>query len=128
MRTHMKTTLKLIAAVLIASVGIAGAADDDAKKKDKPAKKRAGGIMSADKDKDGKITLVEFKAWGAARPKPLAADKAEALFKKRDSNGDGAITKDELRGGRKKKDDAAGGDDKKKPAGKGKKKDGDSAK
>jgi hypothetical protein len=101
----MKMTLKLIAAVLIASVAIAGAADDDAKKKDKPAKK-AGGLMTADKDKDGKITLDEFKAWGAARSKPLSADKAETIFKKRDKNSDGAITKDEL--ARKKPADGAG--------------------
>ena len=109
----MKMTLKLIAAMLIASVAIAGAADDDAKKKDKPAKK-AGGLMTADKDKDGKITLDEFKAWGAAKSKPIAAEKAESIFKKRDKNSDGAITKDELGGGGKKKGADGAGKKKKK--------------
>lgn len=120
----MKTTLKLIAAVMIACVGVAGAADDDKKGKDKPAKKaRGGGLKAADKDKDGKITLDELKAWGAAKDKPVPEKRIAALFKKRDANGDGAISGDELKAGRKPKPDAK----KPKPEGKkpGKKQDND---
>lgn len=94
----MKTTLTLIVLAALAGAGISAA--EDGTEKEKPAKKaKAAGLMTADKDSDGKITQEEFTAWAAARPKPLPAEKAEALFKKRDTNGDGAITKDELRAG-----------------------------
>ena len=110
----MKNTLKLIAAITIAGVGLVAADDKDGDKpKEKPAKKAKGrGLMSADKNKDGKITLDEMKSWGAAKSKPVPAEKIEALFKKRDKNGDGALTADEVKGGRKKP----------KPGGEGKKK------
>ena len=113
----MKNTLKLIAAITIAGVGLVVADDKDGDKpKDKPAKK-AKGLMSADKNKDGKITLDEMKSWEAAKSKPVPAEKIEALFKKRDKNGDGALTADELKGGRKKPKPGAEGK-KKKPGAK----------
>lgn len=108
----MKTTLNLILAFVIALAGVATAADDD-----KSKKKAKNGIFAADKDGDGKVTLDEFKAWGAARPKPLDAEKAAKQFKRRDKDGDGAITKADV-AKRPKKDG-----DKKKP-----KKDGDKKK
>ncbi|MCH2063399.1 MAG: EF-hand domain-containing protein [Roseibacillus sp.] len=111
----MKNTLKLIAAITIAGVGLVAADDKDGDKpKEKPAKKAKGGrgLMSADKNKDGKITLDEMKSWGAAKSKPVPAEKIEALFKKRDKNGDGTLTADEVKGGKKKA----------KPEGEGKKK------
>lgn len=83
----MKNTLNLILAFVIAFAGVAVADDDKAKKK---AKK---GVFAADKNGDGKVTLEEFKAWGAARSKPIEGEKAAKLFKRRDKDGDGAITK-----------------------------------
>ncbi|HJM64054.1 MAG: EF-hand domain-containing protein [Roseibacillus sp.] len=110
----MKNILKLIAAITIAGMGLVVADDKDGDKpKDKPAKKaKSGGLMSADKNKDGKITLDEMKAWGAAKAKPVPAKRIEAVFKKRDKNGDGALTADEVKSSRKKP----------KPEGEGKKK------
>jgi len=109
----MRTTLKLIAAILVGSMAMATAADDAAKKKDKPGKKGARkGIIAADKDNDKKITLEEFKTWAAAKKKPIEGEKAAKIFARRDKNSDGALTKDELRRAR---------------AGKGKKKDGGAA-
>ena len=110
----MKNTLKLIAAITIAGMGLAIADDKDGDKpKGKPAKKaKGGGLMSADANKDGKITLDEMKAWGAAKSKPVPAEKIETIFKKRDKKGDGALTADEVKGGKKKP----------KPGGEGKKK------
>ncbi len=64
---------------------------------------------------DGKITLDEMKAWGAAKSKPVPAEKIETIFKKRDKNGDGALTADEVKGGKKKP--KAGGEGKKKKPG-----------
>lgn len=122
----MRKTLNLIGAVLVGSMATLAAADDEAGKKEKPGRKGAAkGLMSADKDKDGKISLDEYKAWSAAKKKPVEGEKAAKLFKRRDKNGDGSLTQDELKGARagKKK----GGEDSGKKKGEGKKRKKDAA-
>ena len=101
---------------MVAGIAPVAAEDKDGDKpKKKPAKKaKGGGLMSADKNKDGKVTLDEMKSWGAAKAKPVPAEKIEAIFKKRDKNGDGALTADEAKAGRK-KPKAEGEGKKKKP-------------
>jgi Ca2+-binding EF-hand superfamily protein len=103
----------LMAAVAFAlSVPSAAQAKDD----DPKAARAAKMLKKLDKDKDGKISLEEYKA--IAKGDDAKETKAAAKFKKMDKNSDGFVTAAEL---------AAGG--KKKKAGKKKKdKDADAAK
>jgi Ca2+-binding EF-hand superfamily protein len=52
-------------------------------------------FFGADADKDGKITLDELKAAKGPDGNTIAADKAQAMFDKLDTNKDGAISKDD---------------------------------
>nr|NIP93957.1 hypothetical protein [Akkermansiaceae bacterium] len=69
------------------------------------------------------ISLDEYKAWSAAKKKPVEGEKAARLFKRRDKNGDGSLTKDELKGARAGKKKSGEDSGKKKGEGRKKKKD-----
>lgn len=82
----MKKSVLMIVMMLAAGLVFAGEG-----KKEKG--KHGMSFETLDANKDGKITLDEFKA-GA--PKDAPAEKVEAKFKKIDANADGSVTKDEM--------------------------------
>lgn len=99
----MKKTLIAIIALLAAS-GFTAFAEDAAAPKDKPKHERKT-FEQVDTDKDGKISLDEFKA---ALSK-LDPAKAEEIFKKKDTDANGSLSKEEYeKHGEHKKD--GGGD------------------
>ncbi len=93
---------KLIIAIL--AVTALGGFTAMAKEKggDQP-KHQKKAFEEVDANKDGKISLDEFKA---ALPK-LDPAKAEEIFKKKDANGDGSISADEYNAEPKHKKEAA---------------------
>jgi hypothetical protein len=54
-------------------------------------------LERADTNKDGKISLEEFKKFAASLPGGKLKEHADQVFKRLDSNGDGYITKDEIK-------------------------------
>lgn len=119
----MKYTTGLLFLAACLSFNVARAADEEKPKGDRPERgermkemmeKRAEELKAADIDKDGSLSLDEFKAHSAT--------KAEEMFKKLDKDSDGKVTEAESKapGGRGDRD--GGG----KPGkGKGPKPDGD---
>ncbi len=86
----MKKSLLLSTLILTASIALLGSdlarAEDAAKKPDHAAKK----FEKRDSDKNGSLSLDEFKS-GAKDPA-----KAEKAFKNKDANNDGGITLEEF--------------------------------
>ena len=87
----MKKVVSIVACATVvlmaASVVMAGEG------KAKGEHKKGGFFTKADTDKDGKLSLEEFKAVGKD---PV---KAEAKFQKADANKDGFVTPEELKAG-----------------------------
>ena len=84
-----------IVACLAVVAGLAGHACGEEKKAPDPEKVFA----RKDADKDGSLTLEEFKAG----MKPEGAEKAAKRFGKLDANGDGKLSLDEFKAGMKPK-------------------------
>ena len=84
MKTH------LIASLVIASAGLAFAADEP-KKPTTPAEQADAIFAKRDKDKDGKLSKEEF----LKGKKGDELDKYEKSFPLHDANSDGFITKEE---------------------------------
>lgn len=83
----------LIIAGLFAA-GITFAADGNKEKGgDKPRHHGPPPFEKMDADKDGKISMDEFKAHA---PKEASPERIAGKFKKLDANGDGFIAKDEF--------------------------------
>jgi Ca2+-binding EF-hand superfamily protein len=80
--------------VFIAAILTAGFVFADGSKHDKGgAQHHHPSFEEMDANKDGKVSLEEFKS---AAPKDAPAEKVEAKFKKFDTNADGSITKEEF--------------------------------
>jgi Ca2+-binding EF-hand superfamily protein len=84
---------------LMALGGFSAIAEDKAAGGDKP-KHQKKTFEEVDSNKDGKISLDEFKA---AMPK-LDPAKAEEYFKKKDTNADGSLSPEEYNAEHKHKD------------------------
>jgi Ca2+-binding EF-hand superfamily protein len=96
---------KLIIAILALTAlgGFTAMAEDAAKQGGDKPKHHKKAFEEVDTNKDGKISLDEFKA---AIPK-LDPAKAEEFFKKKDANGDGSLSADEYNAEPKHKKEAA---------------------
>ncbi len=78
--------------VLVFSITIiADSAILSAQNRPRPKMQCEENFIKADTDKDGKISINEFKA--ITHPKGIAP---ENMFKSKDSNGDGFLSKDEF--------------------------------
>ena len=84
---------------LVASLAIAAAAVGPACAEEKKAPDPEKIFARKDADKDGSLTLEEFKAG----LKPEVAEKADKRFGKLDANGDGKLSLDEFKAGMKPK-------------------------
>ena len=91
----MKKIVSIVAcmAVVVMFSGAAIAADE-AGKKASEGKKHGDRFEKADANKDGKLSLDEFKT-------TCKAKDPEAVFKKLDTDNDGALTKEEMKACRK---------------------------
>ncbi len=87
----MKTLITAIAAFAFA--GSLALAEDAKPKADKPKRDPAQAFAKLDTNKDGKLTMDEFKASPMAKKNP---DRAETAFKRRDKDGDGSLTAEEF--------------------------------
>ena len=83
-----------ILAALIAAAGFQAYAEDAPPEGPRGPRPPPGEFFAKkDADKDGKLTLAEFKT---GMPEERAA-KADEIFKKMDANGDGSIDKEEMK-------------------------------
>jgi Ca2+-binding EF-hand superfamily protein len=90
-------------ALSLSLTGAAYAADPPKPEPPKPEEKKPvdpeEAFKKMDKDKDGKLTLEEFKGKRTGE----MATKAEARFKKMDKDSDGKVTLEEFKAGQPKK-------------------------
>ncbi len=91
----MKVSKAVLAFALVLAV-IMGGSYGFAQDTPKPRMKCQKRFIKLDADKDGKVTLQEFTAPIGKHP----VGKAEEIFKMRDANGDGVLTKEEFCSGK----------------------------
>jgi len=91
----MKKIVSIVACMAVAVMfsGVVIAADETGKKHGE-GKKRGERFEQADVNKDGKLSLDEFKTMCKAKD-------PDAVFKKLDTDSDGFVTKAEMKAGRK---------------------------
>lgn len=81
---------------------ISGVQAADKKKGEGKEKGKGSGIAAMDTNKDGKVSKEEFLSAQEKRAEKdgqdFDAEKAEEMFTKRDKNGDGVLTADEMGG------------------------------
>ena len=89
-----KRTLLAVAIAALLSLPLALSAADE--------KKKGGGFGAMDTDKDGKVSLAEYKA-SMSKSGKMDEGQIAARFKELDKNTDGFLTQEEYAAGQKKK-------------------------